>query len=143
MIRIALDAMGGDRAPAAPVAGAVEALEVFDLPFEVHLVGRTADVEAELARHDPAAGRIKVIDAEEVIGMSERPLQAVRGKRRSSIRVGVEHHKAGKADAFISAGNTGAVMAASRLVLGLHPGVNRPAIGALMPTHRRTPTLML
>ena len=60
--------------------------------------------------------------------MSEPPSQAVRGKRHSSIRVGVEHHKAGNADAFISAGNTGAVMAASRLVLGLHPGVDRPAI---------------
>jgi glycerol-3-phosphate acyltransferase PlsX len=143
VIRIALDAMGGDLAPAAPVAGAVEAFGMFDVPFEVHLVGRTADVEAELAKHDPPPGRVKVIDADEVIGMAERPLQAVRGKRKSSIRIGVEHHKAGEADAFISAGNTGAVMAASRLVLGLHAGVDRPAIGMLMPTQRGTPTLVL
>ncbi len=142
MIRIALDAMGGDYAPAVPVEGAVRAIEESRDTFEVHLVGRRADVERELSKYDVPAGRIQIVDATDVIGMSEKPLAAIRGKRKSSIRVGLELQKSGSADAFISAGNTGAVMAASTLFLGLHPGVARPAIGALFPTSGK-PTVVL
>ena len=134
MIRVALDVMGGDHAPKVPVAGAVEALSLLPESSEILLIGRHDDVETALASHDVPADRIRVIDAPEVIEMSEQPLAAIRGKRRSSMRVGLELHKQGEADAFISGGNTGAVMAGSTLILGLHPGVDRPAIGAMFPT---------
>lgn len=142
MIRIALDAMGGDFAPAVPVQGAVDALKELPAPHKIQLVGRQADVEAELGKHDVPPDRISVVDAAEVISMGEKPLQAIRGKRHSSVRVGLELQKAEASDAFISAGNTGAVMAASTLLLGLHAGVERPAIGALFPTAGK-PTLVL
>jgi len=142
VIRIALDAMGGDFAPAVPVEGAVQAVKTIPGSFEVQLVGRTEAIEPELAKHDVPDGRVQIVHAEEVIEMHEKPLQAVRSKRHSSVRVGLEHQKAGASDAFISAGNTGAVMAASTLFLGLHPGVERPAIGALFPTSGK-PTLVV
>ncbi|MBE0594388.1 MAG: phosphate acyltransferase PlsX [Gemmatimonadales bacterium] len=142
MVRIALDAMGGDFAPTVPVEGAVEAIGTLPATFEVQLVGRRATLEAELAKHEVPAGRLRIVNADEVIEMGEKPLQAIRGKRHSSIRIGLELQKAGEADAFISAGNTGAVMAASTLLLGLHAGVERPAIGALFPTAGK-PTLVL
>ena len=143
MIRIALDAMGGDTAPRVEVEGAAQALT--DLPpgFRVQLVGRTADIEAALAATPGAdRARIDIIEAPDVVGMGEKPLAAVRGKPRSSIAVGLELQKKGKSDAFISAGNTGAVMAASTLRLRLHPGVQRAAIGALFPT-ATNPVLVL
>jgi glycerol-3-phosphate acyltransferase PlsX len=142
VVRIALDAMGGDFAPTVPVEGAVEAIGTLPATFEVQLVGRRATLEAELAKHEVPAGRLRIVNADEVIEMGEKPLQAIRGKRHSSIRIGLELQKAGEADAFISAGNTGAVMAASTLLLGLHAGVERPAIGALFPTAGK-PTLVL
>ncbi len=142
MIRIALDAMGGDFAPSVPVEGAVRAIEQFADSFEILLVGRLTDIEQELAKHDIPPDRISVVEATEVIGMSEKPLAAIRSKRKSSVRIGLELQKGGDADAFISAGNTGAVMAASTLFLGLHRGVERPAIGALFPTSGE-PTLVL
>ena len=142
MIRIALDAMGGDFAPAVPVQGAVDALKELPASHKIQLVGRQPDVEAELGKHDVPPDRISVVDAAEVISMGEKPLQAIRGKRHSSVRVGLELQKAEASDAFISAGNTGAVMAASTLLLGLHAGVERPAIGALFPTAGK-PTLVL
>jgi len=143
VIRIALDAMGGDSAPDVPVAGAVRAVHEVPGSYEIQLVGRRAEVEAALARHpDVPDGRITVVDAVEVIEMGDKPLAAIRGKRKSSIRVGLELQKAGEADAFISAGNTGAVMAGSTLLLGLHEGVERTAIGALFPT-RSEPVLVV
>jgi glycerol-3-phosphate acyltransferase PlsX len=132
--RIALDAMGGDFAPEVPVTGAVEALAILPPEHQIVLVGRGAEVQAALDRHRPPPGRIEIAEAPEVVDMGEKPLAAIRGKRRSSIRVGLEMQKGGEADAFISAGNTGAVMAGSTLILGLHPGVERPAIGTLFPT---------
>ena len=134
MVRIALDAMGGDFAPAVPVAGAIKALEELPESCEVALVGRSEDIDAALNERGGRPDRIQVVDAPEVIDMGEKPLAAVRGKRKSSIRVGLELQKRGEADAFVSAGNTGAVMAASTLLLGLHPGVERAAIAALFPT---------
>ncbi|UCD23538.1 MAG: phosphate acyltransferase PlsX [Gemmatimonadota bacterium] len=134
MARIALDAMGGDFAPAVPVAGAIEALAELPPSCDIALVGRTEEIQAELNRSGGPHDRLQIVEAPEIIEMAEKPLAAVRGKRKSSIRVGLELQKQGEADAFISAGNTGAVMAASTLFLGLHPGVERPAIAALFPT---------
>lgn len=134
MVRIALDAMGGDRAPEVPVAGTIEALGELPAACEILLVGRRRDIEGVLAGYDVPAGRVRVVDAPEVIGMSEKPLAAIRAKRRSSIRVGLDLQAEGEADAFVSAGNTGAVLGGSTLVLGLHPGVERAAIATLFPT---------
>jgi glycerol-3-phosphate acyltransferase PlsX len=140
-MRIVLDAMGGDYAPEAPVAGAVEALADLPPSTDVVLVGRAAEVKTELAKHG-TPDHLEVIEAPDVVGMAEKPLAAVRGKPNSSIGVGLRLQREGKAHAFISAGNTGAVMAASALMLGLHPGVERPAIATLFPTATK-PVLVL
>ena len=135
MIRIALDAMGGDNAPQVEVEGAALALRELPPTFRIQLVGRTADVEAALARQPGLdRSRLEVVEAPEVVGMGEKPLAAVKGKPLSSIAVGLGLQKAGASDAFISAGNTGAVMAAATLLLRLFPGVERAAIGAPFPT---------
>jgi len=143
VIRIALDAMGSDNAPQVEVEGAAQALKELPPEFQVQLVGRTGDIEAALARLPTMdRSRIAVVDAPEVVGMGDKPLAAVRGKPRSSIAVGLSLQKKGASDAFISAGNTGAVMAASTLLLRLHPGVQRAAIGTLFPTASQ-PVLVL
>jgi len=135
VIRIALDAMGGDNAPRAEVEGAAQALKELPPEFRVQLVGRGADIEAALGKTPGVdRSRIDLVEAPDVVGMGEKPLAAIRGKPRSSIAVGLTLQKQGKSDAFISAGNTGAVMAASTLLLRLHPGVQRAAIAALLPT---------
>src|SRR6266540_3291033 len=135
MIRIALDAMGSDSAPQVEVEGVAQALKELPAEFQIQLVGRKADIEAALGR---VAGvdrsRIEIVDAPEVVGMGDKPLAAIRGKPRSSIAVGLGLQQQGKSDAFISAGNTGAVLAAATLLLRLHPGVQRAAIGALFPS---------
>jgi len=134
VIRIALDAMGGDNAPRVEVEGAVLALrEIPDIRLQ--LVGRRADLEAALAAHpDADRSRLEVVDAPDVVGMGEKPLAAIKSKPNSSIMVGLGLQKKSLSDAFISAGNTGAVMAAATLLLRLHGGVVRAAIGALFPT---------
>src|SRR5512137_2890308 len=129
---IAVDAMGGDRAPFVVVQGAVEAARDYGVP--VILVGDAEIVRAELAKHDTAGLPITVKHADEVIGMGEPPSQAVRRKKNSSIWIGVKLVESGEAEAFVSAGNTGAAMAASVLCWGTLPGVERPAIIALLPT---------
>ena len=143
MIRVALDAMGSDHAPQAELEGVAQALRELPPTFRVQLVGRTADIEAGLRQVEIVdRARVDVVEAPEVVGMGEKPLQAVRGKPNSSIAVGLGLQKQGASDAFISAGNTGAVMAASTLLLRLHPGVQRPAIGTVFPTAQQ-PVLLL
>ena len=135
MIRIALDAMGSDKAPQVEVEGAAQALKELPPDFRLQLVGRKADIEAALSRvGEVDRTRVEIVDAPDVVAMGDKPLAAIRGKPRSSIAVGLGLQQKGKSDAFISAGNTGAVMAASTLVLRLHPGVQRAAIGALFPS---------
>src|SRR5437870_314423 len=127
--------MGGDNAPRVEVEGAVLALRELPPGFRIQLVGRTADIEAALKAHGAVdRSRLEVVEAPEVVGMGEKPLAAVKGKPRSSIAVGLGLQKKGESDAFISAGNTGAVMAAATLLLRLHEGVQRAAIGPLFPT---------
>ena len=135
MIRIALDAMGGDNAPRVEVEGVAQALRELPPGFLIQLVGRTADIEAALKAHgDVDRGRLQIVEAPDVVGMGEKPLAAVKRKPRSSIAVGLGLQKRGDSDAFLSAGNTGAVMAAATLMLRLHEGVQRAAIGTLFPT---------
>jgi glycerol-3-phosphate acyltransferase PlsX len=133
-MRIALDAMGSDRAPAVEVEGAVGALLDRD-DLTVVLVGDRERIRAELAQHPPVpAGRLEIVHASEVIEMHEAPATAIRRKRDSSIVVGVTLLKSGEVDAFLSAGSTGAVMAASLVILRTLPGVDRPPVGARIPT---------
>ncbi len=140
-MRIALDAMGGDHAPAATVEGAL--LAVRQQGVEVALVGREDALRAELARHGSAPPGVTVVHASEVIEMDEHPAQAARTKRDSSMIVGMRLVKRGEAQAFVSAGNTGGAMAAALLALGRLRGVERPAIGALLPKLAGGVTLLL
>jgi glycerol-3-phosphate acyltransferase PlsX len=135
VIRVALDAMGGDHAPQAEIEGAVQALVELPPDFVVQLVGRQDAIEAELARHPGVdRSRIEVRHAPDVIGMEEKPLSAVRKKPGSSLAVGLGLQKSGDSDAFVSAGNTGAVLVASTLLLGLHEGVERATVATAFPT---------
>ena len=132
MMRVALDAMGGDHAPREIVAGAADAAR--DLGVEVILVGPADRLREELQRVN---GRgLRVVDAPEVIGMAEAPAMALRRKRRSSIGVALDLVRRGEADAMVSAGNTGAVMASALLTLRPIEGIDRPAIAAVLPTLR-------
>lgn len=136
-MRIALDAMGGEGAPDAPIDAALAALEEAGGELELLLVGEPSLLERTLeARGGPRPG-LTVVAASETVGMEEPPVRAVRRKPDSSIRVGLDLQAEGAADAFVSAGSTGAVMAASVLSLGLLPGVDRPAVGAVLPTADR------
>jgi phosphate acyltransferase len=141
-VRIALDVMGTDDAPASEIAGAVEALHSRE-ELTLLLVGDEELVAPGLdGVPDAPRDRIEIVHAPERILPSEPPASAVRRRPDSSIVRGIRLQKEGRADAFISAGSTGAVMAASLILLRPLPGVARPAIGTLLPTARR-PTLML
>jgi phosphate acyltransferase len=133
-LRVAVDAMGGDFAPREVVGGAVQAAR--ELGVEVILVGSTAQIERELRALDGGAPPVRVVEAPEVIDMAEAPAMALRRKRQASILVAVETLLRGEADAVVSAGNTGAAMAASLLRLGRIEGIDRPAIAAVLPTLR-------
>ena len=133
-VRVAVDAMGGDHAPSVVIEGVLEASAEAGDRLAVLLVGREAEVWAELDRQGGDHSRLRVVDAPQVIGMGESPTVALRAKPQSSIHVGVGAVKQGKADAFASAGNTGAVMAAALFGLGRLPGVLRPALPGYLPT---------
>ena len=145
MARIALDAMGGDFAPDAAVAGALHA--ILELPAEhtLQLVGPVDVIQerisalstGELAPAAALTHRVELIEAPDVIEMSDKPTAALRSKPNSSMVVGLRLQTEGRSDAFISAGNTGAQMAASTVLLKLHAGLTRPAIATLFPTARQ------
>ncbi len=134
--------MGGDNAPAVEVEGAVAAARDAAGTVEVVLVGRQAAIEAELAEHDTGGLPLFVVDAPDVITMEESPAAAVRRKRGASVVVAADLHKTGDVDGVVSAGNTGAVVAATLLALGKLPGARRPAIASLFPTVKE-PVLVL
>ena len=144
-MRIALDAMGGDRAPHEIVRGAVEAANKLKDITCVFLVGDKVVVNAELMKHPKVnMERLKVVHAPEAIGMDEAPAQAVRKKKNCSISICMEMVKGKEADAMVSAGNSGAVATSAVLTLGRIPGVTRPAIATALPTRLPTrPTLLL
>jgi glycerol-3-phosphate acyltransferase PlsX len=131
-MRIAVDAMGGDHAPHVQVEAALMAAsERPDLT--IALVGPAALVGQELTRHGAAATQFQLIDAPEIIAMDESPAQAVRRKPRSSIVLGARLQREGRSDALVSAGNTGAAVAASLIEMGRLRGVTRPAIAIYLP----------
>ena len=131
-MKIAVDAMGGDFGPAVVVEGAVAASHEFGLASV--LVGDKAAIEREIIRLQARDLPLSVRHASQVVGMAEPPSQALRRKRDSSLRVAAELVKDGECDALVSAGNTGAAMAIGMFVLGVLPGVDRPAIAAALPS---------
>lgn len=133
-LRIAVDAMGGDFAPTNEVQGAVEALREAGNRLEIALVGREEAVRSEIAKANGGELALTVVPAEDVIDMHDSPVVALKQKPNSSLVIGVMLHKEKKVDAFVSAGNTGAVAAASTLFLGRIPGVSRPTIAAIFPS---------
>ena len=142
--------MGGDFAPKATIAGALLALQELDVAHTVQLVGQTSVIEAELGRvlsgefsgAASSRARINIVEAPEIIEMSEKPTAGLRKKPNSSMVVGLKLQVDGKSDAFVSAGNTGAQMASSAMLLKLHPGLTRPAIATVFPT-ARNPVIVL
>jgi len=141
MIWIAVDAMGGDFAPRYIVDGALAAARHFDLG--VALVGPTGVIEAEIARHpDVDRSRVRVIQATDVIAMSEAPTTALRRKPDASIAVAANLVASGKAAALFSAGHTGATVIAAHSAFGMLPGVDRPALAVTIPT-RHHPAILL
>jgi phosphate acyltransferase len=145
LARIALDAMGGDFAPQATVAGALLALAELDPAHCIQLVGSTPLVEAqlrtllegELAAHAAQRDRVTIVEAPDVIEMTDKPSAVVRGKPNSSMAVGLRLQADGQSDAFVSAGSTGAQMVASMVILRMHAGLERPAIVTLFPSARK------
>jgi glycerol-3-phosphate acyltransferase PlsX len=137
---IAVDAAGGDYAPHEVVKGAIRAAQEFDI--EIALVGRR-DVLHVLAGRSMRKSKITFVNAKQVIDYNESPLKAIRNKPDSSIVVGINLLKSGKADAFVSAGNTGAVVGASLLTLGKAQGVTRAAIGCFLENISSFPALLV
>jgi glycerol-3-phosphate acyltransferase PlsX len=126
--------MGGENAPGVEVAGGVAAAREAEGRLGVVFVGREDAVGAELAKHDCTDLPVSIVDAPEIIEMTDAPASAIRRKRRSSIVVATELHRRGEVDGLVSAGNTGAVVASTLLGLGMLPSVRRPAIASLFPT---------
>lgn len=131
-MKIVLDAMGGDHAPPVAVEGGVWAAQEHGI--EVILVGREEDVRRELARYDTSGLSLPIVHASQVIEMEEHPAAAVRAKKDSSMVVGMDLVKRGEADAFVSAGNSGGVMAGALFRLGRIRGIKRPALSTIYPT---------
>ncbi len=133
--KVALDAMGGDNAPAQIVKGAVDALER-EAGIHVFLVGKEEAVKKELAQYRYDESRIEIVNASEVIETAEPPVNAIRKKKDSSIVVGMKMVKEGKADAFVSAGSSGAILVGGQVIVGRIKGVERPPLAPLMPTEK-------
>ena len=142
MVTIAVDAMGGDHAPRTEVEGAIRAAKSLDV--KVILVGREDALRDELGRHDGARSLpIQIVHASERVTMEDSAAKAVRGKRDSSIRVACRLVRDGFAEGLVSAGNTGAVMVTAKLVQGMLPGVDRPALASAFPTLTGRPAVMV
>ncbi len=131
--KIAVDAMGGDYAPQNIIHGSVLAAREFGISLV--LVGREDEIENELKKYDvPSHVPIEIEHASEVIGMHEQPTLALRKKKDSSLRVAARIVKEGRAAGFVSAGHTGAILAAAKIIIGVLPGVDRPALAAAVPS---------
>lgn len=133
LVRVAVDAMGGDNAPAEIVKGAVTAVNARK-DIKVFLVGRSEDVQRELSKYTYPNELVEVVHAEEIIETAEPPVMAIRKKKSSSIVVGLNLVKKGEADAFVSAGSTGAVLVGGQLLVGRIKGIERPPLAPLIPT---------
>ncbi|NUN68312.1 MAG: phosphate acyltransferase PlsX [Bacteroidetes bacterium] len=134
--------MGGDFAPANEVQGAVECLRQCNNRFHVVLVGDEPRIQAELQKLDAKGLDYSIVHAPDVIDMHDSPVTSIKTKPNSSLVKGITMHKEGTVDAFVSPGNTGAVTAASTLILGRIPGVSRPTVAAIFPSEQG-PTLIV
>lgn len=142
MLTIAVDAMGGDHCPKAEVSGAILATKAYDV--RVILVGREEVVRRELGQHEGwDRSRIVIQHASEQVTMEDSAAKAVRTKKDSSIRVASRLVREGIAHGFVSAGNTGAVMATAKMVQGVVPGVDRPALASVFPSLKGTPVVVV
>ena len=141
MVKVAVDAMGGDLAPVETVKGAVEAVGA-DERIKVFLVGQKEIVEKELSQYTYDEKRIEIVPAEEVIETAEPPVMAIRRKKNSSIVRGLYMVKDGICDAFVSAGSTGAVLVGGQVIVGRIKGVERPPLAPLIPTEKGTSLLI-
>ena len=140
--RIAIDAMGGDTGPAAMIAGASRALKR-DPTLQFTFYGDQRQVEAEIGKHKSVAGHCHILHSPEAISASEKPSQAIRRARTTSMGMAINAVKEQAADAALSGGNTGALMAMSKLALRTMPGIDRPALAALLPTLGENDVIML
>lgn len=134
MPKIAIDVMGGDHAPDEVIKGCIKASKEID--SELVLVGNEAVINDKLKNYSYDANKIHIVHAEEVIDMHDAPVQAIRSKRNSSMVIGFNLLKSKEVDAFVSAGNTGALLAGATLLVGRIKGVERPALAPLLPTKR-------
>ena len=139
-IKIALDAAGGDYAPHEMVKGAIKAVQEYGV--EIVLVGRK-NVARKLLEKSPVKSGISIVDATEVIDFKEHPIRSIQSKTKSSIVIGIDLLKSGNVSAFVSAGNTGAVVASSLLTLGKANGISRPAIGCFLDVMTSHPPLLV
>jgi glycerol-3-phosphate acyltransferase PlsX len=135
MIKVAVDAMGGDYAPVEMVAGAVEAVNA-NKEIQVLLVGQEHIVSEELRKHTYQKDQIQIVNASEVIETDEPPVNAIRKKKDSSIVVGMNLVKQKEADAFVSAGSSGAILVGGQVIVGRIKGVERPPLAPLIPTEK-------
>ena len=135
LVRIVVDAMGGDNAPQSTVKGTVDALNKSQ-EISVFLVGQEEVINKELEQYTYPKERLTIVPASEVIEMAEPPVMAIRKKKDSSIVVGMKLVKEGQADAFVSAGSTGAVLVGGQLLVGRVKGVERPPLAPLIPTEK-------
>lgn len=135
MIRVAVDAMGGDNAPVEMVAGAVEAVKKKP-EIQVLLIGQEKTVQEELSKYTYDKEKIQVVNTSEVIATEEPPVNAIRKKKDSSIVVGMNLVKNGQADAFVSAGSSGAILVGGQVIVGRIKGVERPPLAPLIPTEK-------
>lgn len=134
-IKVAVDAMGGDHAPAEIVKGAIDAVTLRQ-DIKVYLIGRQEVVREELRKHSYQGSQIEIVHAPEVIDTAEPPVLAVRKKKQSSIVVGMNMVKDKKADAFVSAGSSGAILVGGQVIVGRIKGVERPPLAPLIPTEK-------
>lgn len=140
-MRIGLDAMGGDHGLPETVAGAVEAARVYQIP--VTLFGPRDQIETYLAKLDVRNLDIQITDAKEVIETDDSPVRALRQKKDSSLVKGLEALRDGEIDAFVSAGNTGALVSGGIMIVGMMKGLRRPGLATLMPTLKKRPIVLV
>ncbi len=138
---IAVDAMGGDHAPRETVRGAIEVLKN-EKELQIVLVGEERKINEELEKLTADRSRLRIVHADEVIGFDEQPTVAIRKKKNSSIVVGLNLVKNGEADAFVSAGSTGALLAGGLFILGRIKGISRPALTVFVPAPKGSPMLL-
>ena len=139
--KIAVDAMGGDNAPVETVKGAVDALALAD-NISIVLTGRKDVIEKELEKYTYDKSRVEIVHAEQVIGFDEPPVMAIRKKKDSSIVAGMNLVKHGEADAFVSAGSTGAILVGGQFVVGRIKGIERAPLAPTIPT-AKGPALLI